>query len=206
MSVERWIAFAGVLLVVLVTPGPDFAVVLRHAAAGARAGAAASAGIVLGLGVHTIAAAAGLSALIAAHPGVLSVLTAVGAAYLFFLGTQALRAALRPGAGPGHAVRGTAHPFRDGLAGNLLNPKALLFFLGLIPQFVAADRPVTPQVLIMAATTIGAAVLWWCVVVGVVAGTVARGRRLLHRPRARRIVDTVCGTALVGLSLSLVRG
>lgn len=201
MSLERWTAFLGVLFVVLITPGPDFAVVMRHAATGARAGAGAAAGIVTGLGVHTLAAAAGLSALVAAYPRVLSAITVVGAGYLFVLGVLALRAGLRPSACSAPPAPPATHPVRDGLAGNLLNPKAMLFFLGLIPQFLAPDRPAAPQILLMAATTIAAAVLWWCVVIAVT----ARGVRLLQRPRSRRVVDAVCGAALVGVSLAVVR-
>lgn len=202
MGIERWGAFLGVLLVVLVTPGPDFAVVLRHAITGPRAGASAASGIVAGLLVHTVAAAAGLSALVAAHPRMLSVLTVAGAAYLFVLGVQAIRAGLGPRAAEPAPASPAGHPFRDGLTSNLLNPKALLFFLGLIPQFLDAARPVVPQILLMAGTTIAAATLWWCVVI---AGT-ARGAQLLRRPRSRRVVDAVCGMALVGVSLSVVRG
>src|ERR1700754_1129926 len=82
MTIERWSAFLGVLLVVLCTPGPDFAVVLRHALADARRGVRAAAGIVTGLAVHTTAAALGLSALLAARPDVLVAIRWLGAAYL----------------------------------------------------------------------------------------------------------------------------
>jgi threonine/homoserine/homoserine lactone efflux protein len=72
MTLERWTAFVGVLLVVVFTPGPDFAVVLRHALAGSARGVRAAAGNVTGLAAHTAAAALGLSALLAARPDVLT--------------------------------------------------------------------------------------------------------------------------------------
>jgi threonine/homoserine/homoserine lactone efflux protein len=201
MTIERWTAFVGVLLVVVCTPGPDFAVVLRHALAGPGRGASAAAGNVAGLAVHSTAAALGLSAVLAARPDVLTAIRFAGAAYLVWLGLQALRAALRPGPPAEHAVR-SPHPFLDGLATNLLNPKALLFFLGLIPQFVVPGPTMTAQLLLLAGTTVLAAVLWWAVVI-LAAG---RGRAALARSRVRRAVDAATGSALLAVAVGVARG
>ena len=202
MTLERWTAFVGVLLVVLCTPGPDFTVVLRHALASPSRGARAAAGIVTGLTVHTAAAAVGLSAVLAARPDVLTAIRLAGAAYLVWLAAHALRAALTrdPAAVPArvHSPR----PYLDGLASNLLNPKALLFFLGLIPQFVVPGPTVTAQLLLLAGTTVAASVLWWTVVIGVA----ARGRAALDRSRVRRAVDAVTGGALLAVAIGVVRG
>ncbi|MHA6628616.1 LysE family translocator [Pseudonocardia sichuanensis] len=202
MSIERWTAFVGVLLVVLCTPGPDFAVVLRHALEHPRRGARAAAGIVTGLAGHTAAAALGLSAVLAARPDVLTAIRLAGAAYLAWLGVQAVRSAFRPAPASETRDARTPHPYRDGLATNLLNPKALLFFLGLIPQFVVPGPAMTAQLLLLAATTIVASVLWWAVVI-LVAG---RGRAALTRARVRRAVDGVTGGALLGVALTVARG
>jgi threonine/homoserine/homoserine lactone efflux protein len=201
VSVERWTAFVGVLLVVLCTPGPDFAVVLRHALEHPGRGARAAAGIVTGLAGHTAAAAFGLSAVLAARPDVLTAIRLAGAAYLAWLGAQALRAAWRPAPAAVPQAR-TPHPYRDGVASNLLNPKALLFFLGLIPQFVVPGPTMTGQVLLLAATTVVASVLWWAVVIL----AAARGRAALARTRARRAVDGITGGALLGVALTVARG
>jgi threonine/homoserine/homoserine lactone efflux protein len=203
MTIERWTAFVGVLLVVLCTPGPDFAVVLRHALAGPGRGVRAAAGIVTGLTVHTAAAALGLSAVLAARPDVLTGLRLAGAAYLVWLAVQALRSALARGRGE-HASAGAvgARPYWDGLAGNLLNPKALLFFLGLIPQFVVPGTTVTAQLLLLAGTTVVAAVLWFAIVIVVA----ARGRSPATRARTRRVVDAVSGTALLAVAVGVARG
>jgi threonine/homoserine/homoserine lactone efflux protein len=202
MTLERWTAFVGVLLVVLCTPGPDFAVVLRHALAGPGRGARAAAGIVTGLAGHTAAAAVGLSAVLAALPDVLTAIRLAGAAYLVWLAVHALRGALArdPGAVPVrvHSPR----PYLDGLASNLLNPKALLFFLGLIPQFVVPGPTVTAQLLLLAGTTVVASVLWWAVVIAVA----GRGRAALARARVRRAVDAVTGGALLAVAIGVVRG
>jgi threonine/homoserine/homoserine lactone efflux protein len=202
VTLERWTAFVGVLLVVVFTPGPDFAVVLRHALAGPARGLRAAAGNVTGLAGHTAAAGLGLSAVLAARPDVLTVIRLAGAAYLVWLGAQALRAAFRRETAA-HPVRTRSpHPYLDGLATNLLNPKALLFFLGLIPQFVVPGPTVTAQLLLLAGTTVVAAVLWWTVVILVA----ARGRAALARTRVRRAVDAVSGGALLAVALGVARG
>ena len=199
MSPERWSAFVAVLLVVLCAPGPDFAVVLRHALTSARAGTRAAAGVATGQLGHTAAAALGLSAVVAARPDVLALLRAAGTAYLAWLGLRTLLGALRraPDAAPGGVVARAGRPFRDGLAGNLLNPKALLLFLGLLPQFVAPPG-VTAQVLLLAATTVVASVLWWALVIA----AAARGRAVLGG-RARRAVDAGTGAVLVGVAVGV---
>jgi threonine/homoserine/homoserine lactone efflux protein len=202
VTLERWFAFLGVLLVVVFTPGPDFAVVLRHALTGARHGARAAAGVVTGLAGHTAAAALGLSAVLAARPDVLTAIRLAGAAYLAWLAVQALRAALRREAAVEHGRARSPRPYLDGLASNLLNPKALLFFLGLIPQFVVPGPTVTAQLLLLAATTVVAAALWFAVVI-LAAG---RGRAALARSRVRRAVDAVTGGALLAVALGVARG
>lgn len=201
MSPERWLAFVGVLLVVLCTPGPDFAVVLRHALAGPRRGVRAAAGVLTGLTGHTAAAALGLSTLLAARPDVLTAIRISGALYLAWLGFQALRAAFsRAGGTPVRRHPRSAHPYLDGLAGNLLNPKAMLFFLGLIPQFVVPGPAVTGQILLLAGTTVVAAALWF----GLVIAVAARGRAVLAR--RSRAVDGVTGAALVVVAVGVVAG
>jgi threonine/homoserine/homoserine lactone efflux protein len=200
VSPERWTAFVGVLLVVLCTPGPDFAVVLRHALAAPRRGVRAAAGVLTGLTVHTAAAALGLSAVLAARPDVLAGIRIAGAVYLAWLGVQAIRAAVTKARSGGHQVAGrSAHPYVDGLAGNLLNPKALLFFLGLIPQFVVPGDAVTAQILLLAGTTVLAAALWFALVIAVA----ARGRALMT---GSRVLDGGTGVALVAVAVGVAVG
>ncbi len=217
MTPDRWFAFVAVLTVAVVVPGPDFAVALRSALSGIRPGLAAAAGIVTGLAVHTGAAALGLSALVATHPALLTGLRIAGACYLLLLGVQALAAAVRSrrdetGHGdptpavpaPPAAARSTpGRAYRAGLVVNLLNPKALLFFLGLLPQFVDPRAgSVAAQTLLLAGTTIAAAATWFALLVL----AVARGRAVLTRPAARRRVDALAGVAFVGLAVKLGLG
>jgi threonine/homoserine/homoserine lactone efflux protein len=202
MTFERWLAFVGVMLVLVCTPGPDFAVVVRHALADRRHGVGAAAGIVTGLAVHTTAAAVGLSALVAAHPGVLTGIRVAGAAYLVLLGLQALRSALPASRGAHATPQRSGRPYVDGLAGNLLNPKALLLFLGLLPQFVAPGRGVVGQILLLAATIVVIVVLWYALVIGLA----GRSRGRLRRAGARRAVNAVTGTALMAVATTVMLG
>lgn len=107
--------------------------------------------------------------------------------------------AIRGSAGEhaGHAAALTpAAAWRRGLLGNLLNPKTLLFFLALIPQFVDPARAALPQVAMLSAITVLAGVLWW----SLVARVADRLSGLLRRPRVRRRVDLTTGVALLGLA------
>jgi threonine/homoserine/homoserine lactone efflux protein len=138
---------AGLLL--NLTPGPDMAyIAARSAAGGFRDGAAAVFGITAGCIVHTLAAALGLSALLAASATAFEIVKWCGALYLVYAGIRLLRASTgepsRPAAAGGPEARHGAGPrriFREALVINVFNPKVALFFLAFVPQFIAADAP-----------------------------------------------------------------
>jgi threonine/homoserine/homoserine lactone efflux protein len=148
---------AGLLL--NLTPGPDMAyIAARSAAGGFREGAAAVFGITAGCVVHTLAAAIGLSALLATSAVAFEVVKWVGAMYLLYAGTRLLIASVRRAAPAARADvesarasvgRGTRRPsspriFREALLINVFNPKVALFFLAFVPQFIAVDAPDKP--------------------------------------------------------------
>jgi len=139
--------FALTVLVVNATPGVDMAFTLVSTLrGGVRAGLAAAAGICAGCGVHTLAAAFGLAALLAASATAFSAVKWAGAAYLVWLAIVMLRAGLSPRVAmpDGVPAAGTASGaalFRQGFLTNVLNPKVALFFLALLPQFIGADTP-----------------------------------------------------------------
>lgn len=126
------LAYLGATVALVLTPGPDTAFVLAQSVGGGRAaGVRAAAGVNVGILVHTLLAALGLSALFRVAPPAYTVVKLAGAAYLVYLGVQTLR-----GAG-GLDVEApiAAGSFRQGLATNVLNPKVALFFLAFLPQF-----------------------------------------------------------------------
>jgi threonine/homoserine/homoserine lactone efflux protein len=203
-TTAQLVAFCGVVGLGAMSPGPDFAVVVRRAALRGRAeGMAAATGVATGVFVWAVAAAAGVAAVVATVPIVLTVLRYGGVAYLAFLGLKALHAAVRPASGlmdrgPGS----TGGAFWDGLLCNALNPKAAVFFLALLPQFLPA-HPGRADTLVLSLVAVAITMLWFCTVANLVAGF----RRLFARSRVRRALDGLSGAALLGLGarLALVR-
>lgn len=144
------LAFIGAGLVLNFTPGVDFVFVSANGMAGGpKAGMAAALGINLGVTLHILMAAAGLSTLLITWPGAYDVIRYVGAAYLAYLAVQAWRADSNLG-------KATALPPRAaiwrGFLTNILNPKVALFVLAFIPQFTNPDYgPIWQQILILGA-------------------------------------------------------
>ncbi|RTR05956.1 LysE family translocator [Halomonas nitroreducens] len=137
-SLAHWMAFLSAALLLNLTPGPDMAFMLGQTARhGRRGGVAAMLGVWSGAGVHVAMAALGLSAILATSALAFSVVKWVGAAYLVWLGLQALLA--RPGASEAprpDVVPGARAIYRQGVLVSLLNPKVAVFFLAFLPQFV----------------------------------------------------------------------
>lgn len=138
---------AGLLL--NVTPGPDMAyIAARGGAGGFRAGAAATLGITAGCVVHTLAAAAGLSVVLATSATAFTIVKWCGAAFLLYAGVRLLISSLsrKPesetaGSRPLLSRASAARIFREALVINVLNPKVALFFLAFLPQFIDAAAP-----------------------------------------------------------------
>lgn len=186
-------AFALTAATIVVSPGPDTVLILRAAlSSGHPAGFAAVAGVQIGLIVHSGLAAVGVSALIASSPQLFRLLALLGACYLAWLGLQGLRSrGLVMGAGdpvtPGKACR-------DALLCNILNPKVIVLFLALYPNFIDLERGgVTRQVLILSAILLLINVVWQT---GLVLGA-SVVRRWLTRPAVQKVVGRVTGTILL---------
>jgi threonine/homoserine/homoserine lactone efflux protein len=139
---DLWLfVLSGLLL--NVAPGPDtFYILSRTASGGWRGGAVAALGIGSGCFVHIVAAALGLSALLAASATAFTVLKWVGGAYLVWMGISMLRTAVQSPETDAQAPRQRLRRvFAQGFATNALNPKVALFFLAFLPQFIAPDAP-----------------------------------------------------------------
>jgi threonine/homoserine/homoserine lactone efflux protein len=189
-----------VAAIAIAAPGPDFAVMVRNATRGDRKAVyATAAGVTTGFTVHATAAAVGLGALLAASAAAYSVVKLAGALYLIWLGAQALIAARRGGVTPhGDKVTGDrlrpARAYRQGLFVNVLNPKVVLTFLALMPQFLPAHPSLVDR-LMLSALTIAVAGCWFAIV----ATAIHAMRRGLARPRVQRAVSAVTGVVLVAL-------
>ena len=133
-----WLFLLSGLLLAL-TPGQDTMYILgRSLSGGLRSGVASTLGITVGTIIHTLAAAAGLSVLLATSPLAFTVVKICGAAYLVFLGARLLLFAARAAPDPqgASACGGAWSAFGQGIVSNVLNPKVALFFLALLPQFI----------------------------------------------------------------------
>jgi threonine/homoserine/homoserine lactone efflux protein len=193
--VSHLAAFVGIAAIVICTPGPDTALVVRNTLFGGRVnGVRTAAGIVLGIAIWTLAASAGVAALVAASRPLFDALRLVGAAYLIWLGLSTLRR--------GHRAEIAARPgtgFRQGLLSNLGNPKIAVFFTSLLPQFAAGFVALAALGVLFCA--MGAVWLTGYAIL------VARARGFVLRPRVRWALDVVTGTVLVafGTRLALAR-
>jgi threonine/homoserine/homoserine lactone efflux protein len=195
--VSELVAFLGVSALVIVTPGQDTALTIRNTLAGGRrAGVRTATGVVAGQAVWAVAASAGLAALLVASEPAFVALKIAGAAYLVYLGAQSLLAAVRRTAVPHPMARASGgHEVRHGLLSNLGNPKMAVFFSSLLPQFGDTFPLLLGLGLLFCALT-----LIWLVSYSF---AVARAGDVLRRPRVRRAIDAVTGTALVALGVRL---
>jgi len=204
MTTGQLLTFGGVVVLGAMSPGPDFAVVLRRSAVAGRAhGMAAAVGVAAGVFAWVIAAATGVAALVAATPVAFTVIKLVGAGYLAYLGVNALRSAGRSGdlrspSDPAGVEPGLWQAFRDGLLCNALNPKAAIFFVALLPQFLPAESGLVP-LLTLSVIAVVITATWFLTV----ANLVAAARRVFSRPATRRFIDGMSGVVLIGLGVRL---
>jgi threonine/homoserine/homoserine lactone efflux protein len=195
---DRLLAFIGVSVAVVVIPGPDMALVarnvLRH---GRSAGIATSVGICTGILGWSIAAALGVSTLLATSAIAFTALKLAGAAYLIYLGISTLRShdALVVSGANGRSSLPLHRASLQGLLSALLNPKLGVFFLTLLPQFIAPDDPPAVRALQLAVLfdLIGLA---WLITYSAMLGAVGAA---FNRPGPRRFIRWLTGTILVGL-------
>jgi threonine/homoserine/homoserine lactone efflux protein len=195
MGLGQLAAFLGVSLVVIVTPGQDTALTVRNTLTGGRRGGVLTAlGVVTGQLSWALAASAGLSALLLASRPLFVGLRVAGAAYLVFLGGQALVAAVRgrPHGGVGGRRRAA---YRQGVLSNLGNPKMVVFFTSLLPQFAASFG----GMLALGAAFASLTLAW----LSLYAFAVSLAKAVLLRTRVRRALDAVAGLVLVGFGVRL---
>ena len=217
------LAFAGVAALINVTPGLDTLLVVRASAGqGRRFGVAAALGILAGCLAWGIATAAGLTALLTASHLAYDALRIAGAGYLTWLGISALVQSRRrsapstdvpsdqpppltgsPWDETSEAVpstRGWVTAFRSGIGTNLLNPKAGVFYMSLIPQFIPHGAPTFSTTLLFTAVDIAELAIWFWVV----SGTAHTLSERIRRPSFRRRMEQISGIAFLGFAVNLL--
>ena len=197
-SLLLFITGAAILLVI---PGPAVTyVVSRSIGHGRAAGLVSVLGIVTGTLCHVVAAALGISALLASSAMAFQFVKYLGAAYLVYLGIKTLRRNDEQLVEADTGETKLAHLFGQGLLVNLLNPKTALFFLAFLPQFVDPSRGhVTLQILQLGTLF---ALMGWCSdsVYALIAGTAAE--RIRGSLRLRRAQRNISGGGLIALGLA----
>jgi threonine/homoserine/homoserine lactone efflux protein len=196
-----WLFLVAVLALFL-SPGPNMAFVLSHGIAlGPRAGFAAGLGIAAADLLHTLCAATGVTALVAAWPPSFDLLRYAGALYLLWLAWRALRSGSAHL--PAQAGRaGFAQVLRSAWLNNLVNPKALLFFMVFLPQFVDPARGSVPAQLAVLGVTLSLAGLAFNTALGACSGMI--GHWLQRRRGADGFQRGLLATVMVGLALRLL--
>ena len=204
LAPEQFFGFLLAALLLTASPGPDNLMVLGLGMSkGRKQGMVFGLGCALGCLSHTFLAVIGVSAIIAASPTAFTLLRIGGGLYLVYLGIGALRStggqrADKAGA-PTQSLRSL---FMKGLLANAINPKVVLFFLSLLPQFVVASNGNVPgQMLALGVTfTVQAAVLFG--LLGYFAGAV--GAWLERKPGAGKWLDRLAGTVFIALGVKLI--
>ncbi|HET8949793.1 MAG TPA: LysE family translocator [Solirubrobacteraceae bacterium] len=194
------LTFLGLSVLLILTPGPNQALLTsRVLSGGRRAGYAAVRGLAAGMAVHVAAATAGLSALLASSAHVFGVVKLLGGLYLLWLGIAAILRARRPVASGEAPRRRGGSPFREGLLSMTLNPKVGVYFVAVVPQFVAPGPGASLRVALLLVVYGALCLVFWS---GFVIG-LHHARDLVRRPRVRAWTERVTGAALIGLGARL---
>ncbi|MFE2937144.1 LysE family translocator [Streptomyces sp. NPDC059278] len=198
-------AFASMAMLINMAPGPDTLLVVRASMTqGRQEGLAAALGVLTGCAGWGIATAVGLTAVLTASPPAYDMLRICGAAYLAYLGATALWQSRRP-AGPEPAGQTTtladrSSAFRAGIGTNLLNPKAGVFYMSLIPQFVPPGAPMFSTTLLFTAIDVIELAVWYWLLSHAAS---ALGTRL-QGPMFRRRLEQLTGVTFLGFAAVLL--
>jgi threonine/homoserine/homoserine lactone efflux protein len=204
VTVETWALFVVTETLLCLTPGPAVLLVLSQGLArGTRASVAANVGILGGNAVYFALSGTGLGAVLVASYEVFSAIRWLGAGYLVWLGVMAFAGrsrALSVTAASGPPV-GWGRMFANGFVLQVANPKALVFFVALLPQFIDARGAVVAQVLILGVTSV---IIEFFVLLayGAAAG---RATALASRPRFRTLANRLAGSMLIVAGVGIAR-
>ncbi len=203
-------AFLVAITLLTMSPGVDTIVIIRNTLrGGARDGAVTSIAICLGLFVHAVISAGGISLILLQSAMLFTALKLVGALYLIWLGYKSLSSALSrtPESSLAGAVKETVNreevsvwrSFREGFLSNVLNPKTVVFYMAFLPQFIQAGEPAMLKSLFLAAVHFCIANLWQILIVFMV----GKASTWLLKGTVMKGVDGLIGTVMVGFGLKL---
>ncbi|MEV2253478.1 LysE family translocator [Streptomyces sp. NPDC050147] len=193
---------AGVLAVLTMVPGPDMAVVTKRAiSAGWRDGLRTVGGITGGLLLWGVLTVVGLAAVLAASAAAYTVVKLAGAAYLVFLGVQALIQSRRGRAQTADTLPAApvGSPWRTGLVSNVFNPKIAVFYTGLLPTLAPSGLPPHAGMALLVLIHALLTAVW----LGSYVMLLAKARAFFQQPSVRRSMDRIMGIVLIGFGLKV---
>lgn len=207
MSIEVITTFLVAITLITITPGVDMMLVIRNTARGGfQDGVVSSFGICCGLFVHATVSAAGVSIILLQSAWAFSVLKIVGAGYLIWLGITSWKSVLQNQQTLAFKEENTAccklrrrQSFREGFFCNVLNPKAVMFYMAFLPQFIDPNRSVYLQFLILAGVHFIIAMIWQ----SFLASVVNKAKNWMLSSNVNRIFNGITGSVMVYLGIRL---
>lgn len=205
MHIQNFEAFIIAITILTLTPGLDTALVIRNTTRGGfQDGAITSFGICLGLFVHATFSALGISVVLTQSAELFSVVKAIGAAYLIWLGLSSLRSLRKASsmAVEQSVVNKTSgkRSLREGFLSNVLNPKTAVFYLAFLPQFINPEYSPFAQSMLMAAIHFVIAMIWQCGL----SGMLNSAKSLLKSAKFTQWMEATTGVVLIGLGVKLL--
>ncbi|HZM33456.1 MAG TPA: LysE family translocator [Burkholderiales bacterium] len=199
IDITTLLFFAVAVLPLICTPGPDILFIASQGlSSGPTAAFRAVSGVLLGYSAHAVLSAAGVAAVVAASPLLFEALRWAGVAYLAYLAFQMLRSALSAGAGLRVLRSGPVSLWR-GFLTSFLNPKGLLMYLALLPQFISTgSNPAIQAIILSVVFIVGCALVY-----GAIGLAAARASTAGVGDRARRRIEGVAGFLLAGAAVKI---
>jgi RhtB (resistance to homoserine/threonine) family protein len=200
---ENYLLFVAMAMLLIITPGADFALVTKNTLTyGKKGGMATALGISAGILVHTLAAALGISAILAQSALLFEIVKYAGAAYLIYLGIQSLwsvKKTVPKTEKKEETPLSGRSAFSHGLLTNVLNPKVAIFFLTFLPQFVDPNEYVFGQIIGMGVTYAVLGFLWLFFYTVLLQSL----RSLFQRPATYQVLQGFTGLAMIGMGVKL---
>lgn len=200
----NWFLLVGIFTMALASPGPDFVIAVRNSILYSRKiGVMTAIGFAAGVLVHMTYTLLGLSLIIAQSVVLFSLIKYAGAAYLVYIGVQALRSQGFSEGGDDKIKREKgmtpSHAFWNGVLTNVLNPKAAIFFLAVFSQFMTPETPISVKIF-YAGTCVVMTGIWFSLVALILTNLKIKAKFL----RFTKWIDKICGCLLIGLGVKLI--
>ncbi|WP_409252678.1 LysE family translocator [Bacillus sp. SCS-153A] len=200
---ENFYLFIFMSIMLIILPGPDTAIVTRNTlSGGSNKGMQTLLGTICALLIHTLAAVAGLSAIIVKSAVLFSFFKYAGALYLVYLGVKSILS-LRRNSIPGDLSQENKYKnkssFKQGFLTNILNPKVAVFFLTFLPQFVTTGSEPLIPFLLMGITYAVLTAVWFLVYIFLI----NQISTFMKMPTTTKVIEALTGTILIGFGIKL---